>query len=114
MFKIRVNPRNDQLGLFFGNVAAEHGFYERVEPEAAGDGKQQGKNRDDGKQGTVCQGRGAYQHAVVQKLADGQDDDFDAGIEPSLYGRHFVFRNAPDAVAEKLQPIPDCCLFHKG
>ena len=113
MGEVRVYPRDYQFGLLLGYIVPQHRFHKRVEAESAGNGKQQGQNRDDGQQGAVCQSRCSYRNAVAQKLPDGQYDDFYAGIKAALHGSNFILGDAPDAVTEKLQPVPDGFLVHR-
>lgn len=78
MFQIRVYLRNNQFALLACHSLPELDFHQGVEAEPACDGKQDGKDRNDGQQGTVCQCGCPYLDTVVQKLIDGKINDFNA------------------------------------
>ena len=76
-------------------------FHQIVESETAGYGKQDGKNRHDGKQRTVSQRRGFVYYPVFGEAVDAKINRLDDIVYGKGRSRDFIFRNTPDVVGEE-------------
>lgn len=102
VFQIGIDPADNQFSLRTGHSVPELRLDEGVESEAAGDGKQQSQDGDDGKQGAVGQCGGTYHDAVVDELDDGKIDNLEISIEFPLEVRHLIFSDAPYSIVEEM------------
>lgn len=76
-------------------------FHQIIESETAGYGKQNGKNRHDGKQRTVSQRRGFVYYPVFGEAVDAKINRLDDIVYGKGRSRDFIFRNTPDVVGEE-------------
>ena len=101
--QIRIHELQDDFRGFrrTAETVDNLAFHQIIESETAGYGKQNGKNRHDGKQRTVSQRRGFVYYPVFGEAVDAKINRLDDIVYGKGRSRDFIFRNTPDVVGEE-------------